>query len=106
MEKTLVALIPAYKPEPSMITMLQELKECGLKIVVVNDGSGTEYEDIFKRAEEYAHIIYHDKNMGKGHALKTGMSYIKEVFNEGNFVVVTMDADGQHMVSDALKVCS
>ena len=36
-------LIPAYKPEQSMIPFIKELKEQTDSILVVNDGSGAEY---------------------------------------------------------------
>lgn len=40
--------------------------------------------------------------MGKGYALKYGLKYIKENYN--NSIIVTMDSDGQHSVEDALKL--
>ena len=37
------------------------------------------------------------------HALKHGLQYIKDNFNE--CTVVTLDSDGQHKVSDAIRIC-
>ena len=42
--------------------------------------------------------------MGKGQAIRTGLSYIYETFS-GDYQVVTVDADGQHKVSDAKELC-
>jgi glycosyltransferase involved in cell wall biosynthesis len=47
---------------------------------------------------------HHSGNKGKGRALKTGLAYIKENFPKDS-VVVTLDADGQHTVKDAIRVC-
>ena len=47
-------------------------------------------------------VKHYDKNKGKGHALKTGFSYIKKHFPHGD--VVTVDADGQHSLKDILMV--
>ena len=44
------------------------------------------------------------KNKGKGAALKTGLEYIKQTFAVP-YIVVTADADGQHLPQDILLVC-
>ena len=101
----IIALIPAYKPELSMLNLLKEISEAsGIDIVVVNDGSGSDFAEIFKSAEEYAHVIQYELNRGKGSALKVGLQYIKDNYKEA-YIVVSMDADGQHTLKDALKLC-
>lgn len=99
-----VALIPAYMPTPAMLTMLDELCENGFENVVVNDGSGNVFDDFFDKARQKATVIDHPTNFGKGVALRTGLTYIAGHIVTP-YVVVTLDADGQHLVSDALKVC-
>ena len=42
-----IALIPAYEPERKVIGLAADLKERGIDIVAVDDGSGPEYKDIF-----------------------------------------------------------
>ena len=98
-----IALIPAYMPTPAMLPMLDELNENGFECIVVNDGSGNVYDDFFKKVRESAVVIDHPKNFGKGAALRTGLTYILGHITTP-FIVVTLDADGQHLVSDALKV--
>ena len=71
--------------------------------VVVNDGSDEKYNNIFDECKEYAKVINYDENQGKGHALKTGLKYIKDNYKES--IVVTVDSDGQHRVVDAKKLC-
>lgn len=97
-----IALIPAYEPDEKLIKLVKEIGD-KMEIVVVNDGSGKIYNRIFNRIKEDVHYLYYDSNMGKGYALKTGLSYISDNFE--NYVVVTIDSDGQHTISDALKLC-
>lgn len=99
-----VALIPAYEPDKKLIALLEDIKaNTDFNVVVVNDGSKKDKDPIFERAKEFATVLYHDKNYGKGKALRTGIEYIGKNFPEDT-VIVTMDADGQHTVPDALRV--
>ena len=95
-----IILIPAYEPDDKLIKLVKEINN-KYKVIVIDDGS--QNKDVFKAIEEYSYIISYDNNMGKGFALKTGFQYIKE--NYKNYVVVCMDADGQHSVSDAINLC-
>lgn len=92
-------LIPAYNPDEKLLALLPRLKERFARIVLVNDGStvGTE---IFPKAAPYVQtILVHEKNRGKGAALKTGFAYIGDGSD-----VITADADGQHTPEDIAKV--
>lgn len=103
-DRTRIALIPAYEPESLLLCLLQKIQRAGLTAIVINDGSGPSFSDIFKQAEALAVVVAHPINYGKGCAIKTGLKYIKEHLSD-DCVVVTMDADGQHQVSDAVRVC-
>ena len=96
-------LIPAYKPDQLMINLLQNLKKEGFDVVVVNDGSGEEYNKVFEEAKEYALVLNQDRNRGKGAALRFGYSYINLNPNEHKYVI-TCDCDGQHAVKDIIKI--
>ena len=98
-----IILIPAYEPNSKLLKLLKEIDN-KYPAIVVNDGSNRFYNDIFNAAKKYAHVLSYDKNMGKGYALKTGLNYIEDTYND-NYIVVTMDADGQHKLSDAIKLC-
>lgn len=98
-----VVLIPAYNPTDDLLKIIEELNEKKLSVVVVNDGSDKNYDSIFTKIENKAIVLKHRKNSGKGVALKTGLKYIRDNFKE--YTIVTMDADGQHTVSDAIKLC-
>ena len=100
-----IILIPAYEPDQKLIELLKELNLKKLDIIVVDDGSGKEYKNVFDKANKYATVLSYEENKGKGHALKTGLKYIKEKFDK-DYVIVTMDSDGQHTVTDALNLAS
>ena len=97
-----IALIPAYEPDDKLILLVKELKKNNYEIIVVNDGSGEKYNDIFKQIDKFCTLISYENNMGKGYALKKGISFIKN--NYSNYIVITMDCDGQHKVEDANKL--
>ncbi len=99
-----VALIPAYRPEPILLDVLKQLHHAGMSTVIVDDGSGPEYSSLFEKAALYGTVLRHYRNQGKGAALKTGLRFIQEQYGEST-VVVTVDADGQHRVEDAQRLC-
>ena len=96
-------LIPAFKPDHILIELLQNLKKEGFDMVVVNDGSGDDYQKVFDEAEKYAVVLKQDINRGKGAALCFGFSYVNLNPNNHNYVI-TCDSDGQHAIKDILKV--
>ena len=100
-----IALIPAFEPDTRTLELLEKLVQKKFFVVLVDDGSGKGYEEIFEKAKKFAYVISYDKNRGKGYALKTGLKYIKENFDE-EYMVITMDSDGQHTVEDAIKLAS
>ena len=104
MNQSYIALIPAYKPGPFLLELAQKLWETGFSVVIVDDGSGPQYEKLFFACSRYAELLHHNQNSGKGRALKTGLSYIARRADP-NAVVVTIDADGQHRISDAMAIC-
>ena len=104
MQKNRYALIPAYMPGQELIAFVDELREHAFEIIIVDDGSGSEYKKIFDGISEKATILIQDHNKGKGAALKKGLQYIAE-HGDKKRVIVTLDADGQHTVDDAIKVC-
>lgn len=100
-----IILIPAYKPGPRLVDFVEALKATDARVVVVDDGSGPEFQELFaalRRAGETV-ILRHVVNLGKGAALKTGLNYI--ACEAADCVgVVTADADGQHTVEDVMAV--
>ena len=102
-EQYKIALIPAYEPADTLLNLVIRLNDAHFQVVLVDDGSGENYRRIFSAAKRFADVLIHEENRGKGRALKTGLLYIKRHWPE-NAVVVTLDADGQHSVEDAVRV--
>lgn len=98
-----VVLIPAYEPDEELVKLVPRLKEAGFAVLVVDDGSGDGYRSIFDAVSTQATVIAHERNRGKGAALKTGMRYIRDKWPECEYFV-TCDADGQHRVEDVARV--
>jgi len=98
-------LIPAYQPGAALPHLVRQLKETGFQhILIVDDGSGEEYQRIFHVAELWgAHVIHHEINRGKGAALRTGIEKATILYPEDTGII-TADADGQHLPKDILKV--
>ena len=96
-----IILIPSYEPDDKLIKLLKSIDK-SYHIIVVDDGSGENYSNIYEEAHEYAHVISYEENKGKGYALKKGLKYIKDKYK--NYIVVTMDSDGQHRIEDAKKL--
>lgn len=95
-------VIPCFNEEKSIGKILTALSnhpftnKC--EIIIVDDGSS---DDSTKIVENYkcAKLVKHSRNQGYGQAIVTGMQ------NSTRKNVVWMDADGQHQVSDVVKLC-
>ena len=100
--KRKIALIPAYEPDDRLVALVSDAVLAGFDVVVVDDGSGEDYESIFGAVSVYAQVITHSINRGKGAALKTGYAYISASYTDS--LIVTLDSDGQHTVTDADRI--
>lgn len=97
-------IVPAYKPTEDMLPMLKRFAEDERFVpVVVNDGSGPEFDALFENLPEGTTLLVHQVNRGKGAALKTAIRHVFENMPECAFAV-TADADGQHFDDDIRKV--
>ena len=102
----IAVVIPAYEPPMKFINYLSDLICGGAdSVIVVNDGSSTKYQEVFDKAKDISGVtvLEYSENHGKGYALKHAFSYVRERFSE-NTVIVTADCDGQHSVSDVLRL--
>lgn len=100
-----IIIIPAYNPDEKLVKLIKNLKQLSIDpIIIVNDGSNEKSLEYFDQAKKLnCEIVTHDKNKGKGAAIKSGIRYANE--NYFNFTgYVTCDADGQHLPTDILKV--
>ncbi len=85
----LTVVIPCYNEEHGIIDKLvSELQSIGAEVIVVDDGSDNPYPNSIK----------HGVNFGYGSALMTGIK------NASRNLVMTIDSDGQHQVSEVVKL--
>jgi glycosyltransferase involved in cell wall biosynthesis len=85
-------LIAAYNASKTIESVITETRRFWPgAVVVVDDGSR---DGTGAAAEELADVVLrHEANRGKGAALVTGLTYLRE---NGYNVAITLDADGQH----------
>lgn len=103
-----IALVPAYKPERVLLEVAASLLsgEQFAAVVVVDDGSGADYLEIFSALERMGcRVLRHCVNLGKGMALRTGLNYAAAQYPD-TVGIVTFDADGQHLSKDIEAVGS
>jgi glycosyltransferase involved in cell wall biosynthesis len=93
-------VIPVYNEGPVVSEVAEDALGTFKHVVCVDDGSRDESPDSIRRTG--AHLIQHPINLGQGAALQTGISYALE--QSSCSYIVTFDADGQHRVSDALRM--
>lgn len=84
-------IVPVYNEEKTILPILEKLKELSIpqvakEIIIVDDGSTDLTRKKLKTVKDVK-IILHDKNMGKGAAVKTGINNAS-----GDFVII-QDAD-------------
>jgi glycosyltransferase involved in cell wall biosynthesis len=101
-----VVIIPAFKPDEGLLKLSEQLLDSSQNIIVINDGSGVNYEYIFKKLEQKGiTVLKHAVNLGKGTALKTAFNYVLTQYPNASGVI-TADADGQHHPEDILKIAN
>jgi hypothetical protein len=96
-------LVPAYNEAENIGVVLDQMpaEVCGVRteILVVDDGSRDGTGDV--AAEHGALVARHVTNRGGGAALRTGYRLMVE---SGPLIVVTLDADGQHLPSEMSRL--
>ena len=86
----LTVIIPVYNEKETLRTIVQRVQAVPIEkeIILVDDDSKDGTRDILKQLEvEGLKVLYHETNMGKGAALRTGFEQAS-----GDFVIV-QDAD-------------
>ena len=102
----MMIVIPAYQPDEKLAGVVDALiQKTDFPIVIVDDGSREDCQPLFAALAEKDRVtvLHHEVNRGKGAAMKTAFQYVYDHCpdEEG---VITVDADGQHLPDDVLRV--
>jgi glycosyltransferase involved in cell wall biosynthesis len=90
-----VACLPAYNEEHSIGRVLLQTEKHVDRIIVCDDGSQDMTAEIAERLG--AEVVSHTRNLGYGAALRSLFTKALEIEAD---VIVTLDADGQHLARD------
>ena len=93
-------VVPVYNEASVIGGVIAEIQQITPHVVCVNDGSSD--RSAAEIVEAGAYLVDHPINMGQGAALQTGIEFARALPGVRRFV--TFDADGQHLVSDALQM--
>ncbi|MFH1888873.1 MAG: glycosyltransferase family 2 protein [Candidatus Omnitrophota bacterium] len=85
-------IIPTYNEASTIAGIVTKIKQLGLEILVIDDGSLDNTSQIAR--DNGAVILRNENNEGKGASLIKGFRY---ALNSGSEAVITMDGDGQHL---------
>lgn len=96
--KKIYILIPVYNEEKIISKTIANLQSHFDNILIINDGSTDGTLQSLNGIN--ITLINHPINLGQGAAIKTGIEFILK-FSDAD-AVITFDADGQHLVKDAL----
>src|SRR5215831_10883669 len=88
-------LIPAYNEGQTIAEVLRRIAETHVdaEIVVVDDGSTDGTRDVLRSRHDMT-VIFHERNAGKGAAIRTGLGYVT------GEVVIVQDADLEYSPQD------
>lgn len=98
--KKILIIIPAYNEEKNILRTYNEIKKYNEKnktkydVIVINDGSTDNTEDILKK-KNIPHICL-PTNLGIGGAVQTGYKY---AYYNNYDVAIQYDGDGQHDIN-------
>lgn len=95
-------VIPVYNHEHAIGAVVGAIREQGVPMVLVDDGSSEACAEVLRRlsAAPEVTLVRHEINRGKGAAVVTGM---RTASARGYTHAVQIDADGQHTVSDVTR---
>src|SRR4029077_7328238 len=90
------AVIPALNEAESIARVVDGIRGTVDHVIVVDDGSSDETAERARAAG--AEVLVHRANLGKGHAVRTGLARVLE----GEFThVLLLDGDMQHLPGEA-----
>lgn len=100
LERDAWVIVPIFNEGEVIGPVIQNLAQYFANIVCIDDGSSDNGGELARRAG--ARVLQHSVNLGQGAALQTGFEYVMQQSQASH--VITFDADGQHLVNDALEM--
>ena len=97
----IIAIMPAHNEEKCIKEIVTRTKRYVDRIIVVDDASIDRTYEISKKLPVF--LIRHKKNTGLGGALRTGFRKAVLFAKSDNDIIITIDADGQHLPEEIPK---
>ena len=97
----LTIIVPAYNEKKSISKIIDQINEKIIytkQIIVIDDFSNDGTRDVIQNLSNIDKIVFHQRNMGKGAAIKSAIPFIK-----GNIVAI-QDADLEYDPEDLNKL--
>ena len=94
------AVIPVFEHGQTVGRVVDAVRNCGLHVVLVDDGSAADCArvlDAIAQDADDVHLLRHPLNRGKGAAVQTGLRSAAAL---GYSHALQVDADGQHALGD------
>ena len=96
-------IIPCYNEKSTIETLIANVQSAepkNKKIIIIDDFSNDGSRDILKSYETYSdiNVIYHNKNFGKGRAIRSGINKVEEG------LILIQDADLEYNPRDYKKL--
>lgn len=98
--KDVYVIVPAFNEQNVIKDIINNLLKNFSNVIVINDGSNDKTLEIINDLD--IKILSHEINLGVGAAVQTGFDYVSDIPDAK--AVITFDADGQHLVDDAVAM--
>ena len=81
MNSEMVILMPVYNPNERIVNYVKKLKENNYQVILINDGSKSEYHSLFEKMVHDCKIISYPFFKGKGYAIKKGIIILENEYD-------------------------
>ncbi len=98
--KDVYVIVPAFNEQNVIKDIINNLLKDFSNVIVINDGSNDKTLETINDLD--IKILNHEINLGVGAAVQTGFDYVSNIPDAK--AVITFDADGQHLVDDAVAM--
>jgi glycosyltransferase involved in cell wall biosynthesis len=100
MKEDTAVIIPVFNEEKIVLKVIRSVKKYFNVVICVDDGSSDRSSEVILHSK--ATLVKHPINLGAGAATQTGIDFALQ--NKQIKYFVTIDADDQHNIEDALRM--